>query len=300
MDLSILTVSYRSAEDTLRCFHSLEDGGAEGLDWELLVGDNGSGDIERLGVLKDAPRVRLSPNTENLGFGRENNRLSEAARGEFLLCLNPDTIVPRGTLKALVDHLRTHPECGACGPSLRNADGTPQHSWNGPMGLAWEFAEAHYLQNLWRDHFERKMRREHPKGPWAVSFSSGACLCLRTTLFQQLGGFDPDFFLNHEDIELCHRIRESGQQIHVLPSLTVTHLDGASQRRDWTRFVKDRLDAKRIWLGKRFHGIALALARLLWFEGVLLRIALSFLFARGDARTRLKGYFGALREFFHD
>lgn len=299
MDLSILTVSFGCAEDTLRCFHSLESGGAEGLEWELLVGDNGSGDVERLGELKGTSRVRRFPNIENLGFGRENNRLADAAGGEFLLCLNPDTIVPRGTLKALVDHLRTHPECGACGPLFVNADGSHQYSWNVPMGLAWEFAEVHYLQNSWRTHFEKQMRQKHPTGPWDVGFTSGACLCLRATLFRELNGYDPDFFLNHEDIELCHRVRQKGFLVQVLPDLTVTHLDGGTQRRDWARFVKDRLDAKRVWLRKRYRGLPLLLARILWLEGVLVRICIAALLFHGTSRTRLRGYLEALRGTWH-
>ncbi len=282
------------------CVRSLESGGAEGLDWELLIGDNASGDCDRLEELRTHSHIRLFPGKENLGFGRENNRLALEASGEFLLCLNPDTIVPPGTLRALVDHLRTHPKCGACGPRLMNADGSRQFSWNCRMGLLWEFAEAHYLQNIWRRFWERRLQRQAPGGPWDVDFTSGACLCLRAPLFRKLSGYDPEFFLNSEDIELCHRIRREGLNIHVLPRLSIRHLDGGSQHQDWSRFIRDRLAAKRIWLRRRFSGIALLTARFLWWEGTFLRTFLAPLLFRGTAQRRRNGYLAAMKDALHD
>jgi GT2 family glycosyltransferase len=108
-------------------------------------------------------------------------------------------------------------------------------------------------------------------------------------------GFDSDFFLNHEDIELCDRVRALGKQIHVLPNLTVLHHDGGTQRLNWKRFVRDRLNAKWIYLHKRFHGIALLCAQILWWEGVVLRILVGAVLLRGTQRSRLKGYFEAMR-----
>jgi GT2 family glycosyltransferase len=294
MDLSILVVSYNCAEDVERCFASLTTG-AEGLDWEFLLWDNASHDVAQLKVLAQDPRIRLISSSENVGFGRANNALAKNSHGKWLLCLNPDTIVPRGTIGALINHLEAHPEVGVSAPTLRNADGSHQHSWNVPMGILWEFAEVHYLQNVWRNHFKESAQKNHPKGPWDVGFSSGACLCLSRQLFLDCGGFDVDFFLNHEDIELCHRIRAMGRAIHVLPQQHIIHLDGGTQRKNWSRFVKDRLDAKRVWFRKRYHGPARLFARMLWLEGVILRIVVSFLLHRGNDRTRLSGYLAALK-----
>jgi len=294
MDLSILTVSFRCAEDTLRCFHSLENGGAEGLDWELLVGDNGSGDIERLGALKDVPRVRLFPSTENIGFGRENNRLAEAARGEYLLCLNPDTIVPRGTLKVLVDHLRTHPECGVCGPLLTNPDGSRQDSWGEPFGLAWEFCEAHYLQNWYRKRaWKRQLASLSPI--WNVGFTSGACLCVSKQLWMRISGFCPKFFMNHEDVDFCDQVRNAGIEVHVLSPCCVIHAEGAAQRQNWRRYTFHRFQSKWLYHSRRFQGGKLFFVRLLWWESLAWKIVIGTLILRREGRTRLPGFFDAAR-----
>lgn len=294
MDLSILTISYRSPEDTLRCFQSLVAGGADGLEWEFLLGDNGSGDCQALTEIAAHPRVRMLPGSENIGFGRENNRIASEARGEFLLCLNPDTVVPPGALLALVEHLRNTPDCGACGPRLLNPDGSQQFSWNRNMGLTWELAESLYLQNWWRRKLERKFSLSNPLGPWPVDFTSGAALCIRKSVWAMLNGFDPKFFMNHEDIELCHRIRVAGLDVHVLPSTSIVHLDGGTQRKDWTGFVRNRLDAKWIYLGKVFHGPSQLVARGIWLAGTGLRLVASIVKPGAESRQRQRGYWQAL------
>lgn len=292
-DLSILVVTYNCPEELVECIASLHDGGGQGLDWELLVCENGSERVEEMRSLAVAKGFRLVEPGANLGFGKANNILAREARGGHLLILNPDTIVPKGACRSLVDRL-DDPGCLVSAPVLANADGSFQFSWNVPMGLAWEFCEVHYLQNVWRRHWIRKMRRDRPEGPWEVGFSSGACLCMRTSTFLEQGGFDEDFFLNHEDIELCDRIRRHGR-ILVFPEIVVKHLDGGTQRKNWTRFVRDRLEAKWVYLGKRYSGVVGFLAKAMWFEGVLLRIALSWLAGGREGASRRAGYVAALK-----
>jgi GT2 family glycosyltransferase len=296
MDLSVLTVSFRCVGDTLRSFHSLLGGGAEGLDWEFLVGDNGSGDAMSREAFPDSPRVRLFPGTENQGFGRENNRLALQAHGQYILLLNPDTVTPPDTLRHLVAHLEAHPQCGACAPQLRNPDGSRQFSWNTGMGLSWEIAECFYLQNRWRMAKEANACKTSPDGPWTVDFASAAALCIRRTVWEEVGGFDPAFFMNHEDIELCHRIRQFGHEIHVLPKLEITHFDSETQRKDWTGFVRNRLDGKWIALPRLYTGIPLLFAQGIWFLSAGIRFAISTLMPGVQARQRSKGYRLALWE----
>ncbi|MEN9352962.1 MAG: hypothetical protein RL318_287 [Fibrobacterota bacterium] len=296
MELSILTVSFRCIEDTLRSFQSLSGGGAAGIEWEFLIGDNGSGDAATRNAFPESPCLRLFPGTENQGFGRENNRLALHAHGRYILLLNPDTVTPKGTLGKLVAHLEANPQCAACAPQLRNPDGSRQFSWNTGTGLAWEIAECLYLQNPWRNAKEAKARKASPDGPWTVDFASAAALCIRRTAWEEVGGFDPAFFMNHEDIELCHRLRRCGHEIHVLPLLGITHFDSETQRKDWTGFVRNRLNGKWIALPRLFSGISLWAARCVWFLNVGIRISASALMTGTQARQRHKGYRLALRE----
>jgi len=291
IETSILIVTYNCSADVRRCVDSLRRHlPSAGL--EILIHDNGSRDAEELRSL-EGHDLRIEFSQENLGFGKANNILAASARGRFLLFLNPDTILDGDVPGQLVDHLKLHPEVGACGPRMRNLDGSNQFSWNVGMDLRWELAETLYLQNIWRKLAERRFLRNNPQGPWIVDFSSGACLCISAGFWREAGGFDPEFFLNHEDIELCWRIRSAGKQVHVLPWAWITHADGGSQKKDWGRFVKDLLVAKKVYIRKRFHGSDLLVARLLWRIRVASRVVITAMFACGSTRTRLAGYVNA-------
>lgn len=293
-ELSILVVSYNCPKDVERCFNSLAEGGGDSVAWEFLVCENGTDCLPEMRTLANHKKFHLVEPEGNLGFGRANNRLAREARGRFLLLLNPDTEVPRLACRRLIDGLSVA-GCKVAAPVLTNADGSFQFSWNVPMGLAWEFAEVHYLQNVWRRVWRKRFLSALPNGPWEVGFSSGACLCMETRTFLDHGGFDEEFFLNHEDIELCDRIRQSGK-ILVFPEIQVRHLDGGTQRKDWSRFVKNRLDAKWIYLGKRYRGLHRVAAKLLWLEGVLIRIAIASMARTAESRSRRVGYIAALRK----
>lgn len=291
--LSVLVVSYNCPKDVEHCFDSLVEGGGDSVAWEFLVCENGTNYRPEMRSLAKRKGFRLVEPDENLGFGRANNLLSREARGKYLLLLNPDTLVPQLACRRLIDGLAVA-GCKVAAPVLTNADGSFQFSWNVPMGLAWEFAEVHYLQNVWRRAWRRRFLAAHPNGPWEVGFSSGACLCMEKRTFLDHGGFDEDFFLNHEDIELCDRIRQNGK-ILVFPGIEVRHFDGGTQRKDWSRFVKDRLDAKWIYLDKRYRGLRRLIAKLLWLEGILIRIAISSMVRTAEGRSRRVGYIAALR-----
>lgn len=297
LDLSILVVSYNCPSDVETCYESLEAGGAEGISWEFLVCENGNARLPEIRELASRKQFLLIEPKENLGFARANNLLANTARGQRLLLLNPDTVVPRSSCRRLIDGL-ANPGCRVSAPLLVNTDGSFQFSWNVPSGLAWEFAEVHYLQNLWRRFWIRRYQLSKPEGPWEVGFSSGACLCMDADTFRSVGGFDEDFFLNHEDIEFCDRIRTLGR-ILVFPNIKIKHLDGGTQRKNWSRFVKDRLDAKRVYLHKRYSGFRLCIAQAFWWEGVLIRIIVSLFLKTDEGRARRVGYLQALRAAFN-
>lgn len=292
ISLSILIVSYNGFSDLRRCVDSvrahLPAGG-----WEILVWDNGSQNAHELRAL-EAPNVKIVLGNENLGFGRANNEIAKLARGEFLLCLNPDTLLKDASLMDLPAHLRMHPECGACGPLLENLDGSLQDGWGEPTDLWWDFCEAHYLQGGYRKRaWSRKWRT--PEGPWKVGFVSGACICLRASLWKKLGGYDPAFFLNHEDVELCDRVRKAGLQVHLLPSSRVVHAEGSTQRSDWRRYTFHRQQGKWLYQTRRYRGFALLVARSIWWESVLLKYLVGAVLLRGSARSRLRGFTDAMR-----
>lgn len=294
-EVSILVVSYNCAADLRRCLDSVREA-VRGVRWEVLVRDNNSRDIDEILALGGVG-VTIVPGADNPGFGRANNEIAHLARGTFLLLLNPDTILESDIPTALRDALLADPGLGAVAPMLEHLDGARQDSWAPPQGLFWEFCEGHYLQGFVRAHRWRRFHsRARPEAPYEVGFAGGACLMLRRDLFLQLGGFDPEFFLNHEDLELCDRVRATGLRVAILPDHRMIHAEGTTQRLDWSAYARNRLVSKWIYLHKRFHGPSLWVARILWWETLLVKHTVGWFMLRGDARSRLRGFRAAARE----
>lgn len=293
-EVSILVVSYNCAADLLRCLDSVREH-VRGVRWEVLVRDNDSRDADQVMALAGED-VRVVAGSDNPGFGKANNEVARMARGDFLLLLNPDTILRSDVPTALRDALLANSGLGAVAPLLENPDGSRQDTWAPPQGLLWEFCEGHYLQGLVR---ARRWKRFDARGESAlfdVGFAGGACLMLRREVFLELGGFDPDFFLNHEDLELCDRVRARGLGIAILPGHRVIHAEGTSQRKDWSAYARNRLVSKWTYLRKRFQGPSLVVARLLWWESLVLKYVVGWFVLRGAARSRLDGFRSAASE----
>ena len=140
---SILVVGYNSTEDIRRLLESLKRLPNAG-DCEILIAENGNREIDRMARLSTDFGATLVV-LDNPGFGFACNRLSELARSDLLLLANPDLRFEDDLLPILANHLRSI-QVGAVGPALRDEDGTEQISWNLPMGLWWEFLEAHGFQ----------------------------------------------------------------------------------------------------------------------------------------------------------
>lgn len=292
---SVLVVGYNSSSDirhlldSMRTLPSWED-------CEILIAENGNREVSAMEALATefGAKLLLLPNP---GFGTACNRLAELARGEVILLANPDLRFQEDILPSLRAHLLRNPRVGAVGPSLRDDDGSLQISWNMPMGLKWEFLEANGLQTWWRRKVIRQHQSANPGGPWSVGLCTAACLSIRASLFRQIGGFDEDFFLNSEDIELCDRIRGAGHEVHVLPGIWSYHGNSRLQSRDLGLFVFHRLQGKAVYLRKRYRGVRKMVAAMFFLEQVLLRLFAGSLFLRGIQRTRLSGYWKALSLF---
>jgi GT2 family glycosyltransferase len=288
---SVLVVGYNSAKEVRGLLESLRALPSWG-DCEVLLAENGTLEIPEMQEIASefGARLLLLPNP---GFGIACNRLARLATGENFLLLNPDLRLVGDILPMLGVRLKEL-GVGAVGPMLRELDGTEQISWNLPMGLWWEFLEAHGLQTWWRRRMMRKARESDPGGPWRVGIATAACLAIRSTVYREVDGFDEGFFLNSEDIDLCDRIRSTGRVILVDPSIVAIHGNSSIQGRDLGTFVANRLEGKRRYLSRRYRGLRRLVARALWVEMVAIRIVVGEMLFRGNSRTRLPGYWRVL------
>ena len=231
LDLSVLIVTYRCREAARACLLSLAEH-APRLEHEVIVLDNDSGDGTAEMVRDEFPDVRVLALDENLGFAAGVNRAAEEARGEYVLLLNPDTLVHEGALDALVRFARERPQHGLVGGRTLDPDGTvnPGSCWAQPS--LWSLAcFATMLSTAFKGS---RLFDPEAIGGWQrdtvreVGIVTGCLLLAPRTLWEELGGFDTRFFMYGEDADLGLRAWALGYRPAITPDAVITHEIGVS------------------------------------------------------------------------
>ncbi len=260
MDLSIVIVSWNARDYLRKCLTSIYKN-SNGLETEIFVVDNGSGDESAGMVRKEFPGVKLIENTANPGFGAANNQALKRCAGKFTLILNPDTEISGRALAEMVNFMRQNGKIGALGAKLLNADGTVQLTCarNFPTMLT----EFFWLTTLVRRFPKNRLVGRYLMSYWdhndkrEVDCLSGACVMARRDVLKGIGYFDESYFMYGEDVDLCYRIKKAGWQVWYLPEAEIIHYGGGSSGRiAETAAIYDRISITK-FLRKR-HGILMA------------------------------------------
>lgn len=254
MELTVVIVNYRVKyllEQTLR---SVEQA-MQGVEGEVIVVDNLSGDDSIAFSRERHPQVTFIENLENVGFARANNQAIMQAKGDFTLILNPDTIITPRCLQEGIEWMKGHPKCGAIGARMMDGNGVflPESKRSFPTPWV-SFCKIFGLSKLFpRSPLFAKyhLRYLSDLEPQCIDILSGAYMLCRTSVLQQLGGFDEDFFMYGEDIDLSYRIVKAGYQNWFLPTPMV-HYKGESTHKDSMRYVRIFYDAMLIFYRKHF------------------------------------------------
>ncbi|HEX7275758.1 MAG TPA: glycosyltransferase family 2 protein, partial [Acidimicrobiales bacterium] len=204
---------------------------ADGVD-DVVVVDNASSDGTEEALAAADPDARFLPTGSNLGFGTAANVGVANAGGPYVLILNPDTIVEPGTARALAAALDEDPRLAVVGPRIDNPDGSLYPSARRFPKLG-DAAGHAFLGVVWKgNRFTRRYRMldwDHAAaGP--VDWVGGACMLVRRTAYEQVGGFDPAYFMYVEDVDLCWRLRKAGWTVGYQPAGRVVHTVGASSQ----------------------------------------------------------------------
>lgn len=222
--VSAIVLNYRCGRLAWTCVEALlRQSIADQL--EILVVDNHSED-DSIGYLRNhaagaAARVHILETSRNLGYGQGNTLGVRRARGEYILIINPDNeLEPRG-LELLVAEISRDPSIGIVAPKLVQEDGSVRESFRTFPTLADLFIKR---SPMLRRFFPERMRRylqtdRETIRMRQVDWVAGACFLMRRSLFLELGGFDPRFFLFFEDTDLCRRCRDVGKKVVYLPSV---------------------------------------------------------------------------------
>jgi GT2 family glycosyltransferase len=233
MKLSIVVICWNDVGEIGQCLESVY-AETTGIDFEVIVSDNGSADGSVAYVREHFPQVRVVENGANLGFAGGNNRGFRAAQGEYVLILNPDTVICDRAIEKLVAYADCHPQAGAFGCRVLNADGSYQPSARPIPSVRSYLIAALYLRWLGRlssifsadtyIDWEGAAERE-------IGFQAGCCILVRGKLLRALGGFDERLFHQFEDADLCFRIWKSGSAILFYPGAQIIHIGGQNRGR---------------------------------------------------------------------
>ena len=245
MKLSIVIVSYNVRTYLEQCLQSVQKA-LEGIEGEVFVVDNHSEDDSVAVVRTDYPWVRLIESPENVGFARANNIAIRQSEAEYVLLLNPDTVVEENTLRQSLAFMDSHPEAGGAGVMMHNADGTLAPESRRAIPTPWVsclkmlgFTKRYYMSHLPWDQ------------PSQIEVISGAFCLLRKKALDEIGLLDETFFMYGEDIDLSYRLLKGGWQNWYLP-YSIIHFKGKSTQKSDYRYVHIFYQAMLIFFRKHY------------------------------------------------
>lgn len=254
MDITIVIVSFRVKHFLEQTIRSVQEA-LKGLSGEIIVVDNNSADDTMPYVKPKFPGVTFIENKENVGFARANNQAIMQAKGTYTLILNPDTIITPECLQKPLEWMAQHPHCGAIGLHMIDGNGQFLPESKRAFPTPWvSFCKIFGLSKLFpysRAFAKYHLRYLNEFQPHAIDILAGAYMFCRTDLLQKIGGFDEDFFMYGEDIDLSYRMVKEGYQNWYLP-VNMLHYKGESTKKDSMRYVKVFYEAMLIFYRKHF------------------------------------------------
>lgn len=255
MKLSIVIVNYNVKYFLEHCLHAVYKA-IHGLETEVFVVDNNSVDGSVEMVLAKFPWVRLVANRDNVGFSKANNQAIKMSSGEYVLLLNPDTVVEEDTFHKIVEYMENHPEAGGLGVKMVDGKGnflpeskrglpTPGVAFYKIFGLSKLFPRSHTFGKYHLGYLDREKIHE-------VEILSGAFMLLRKKVLDQIGLLDETFFMYGEDIDLSYRIIQAGYKNIYFPETRIIHYKGESTKKSSVNYVVTFYNAMIIFARKHF------------------------------------------------
>jgi N-acetylglucosaminyl-diphospho-decaprenol L-rhamnosyltransferase len=228
--VSLIIVNYRSYDDLNGCLAAVlsEHIGSR----EVVVVDQ-QGDARATIIRKRFAAATLIPNPHNTGFAGGVNRGARETTGRYLLVLNPDTVVRPGLIETLTSWLDAHSDVAVVGPRILNADGSVQPSArrfpDATTGLGGRMS---FLTRVAPDNWlsRRNLAWSRASEPIQVDWVSGACMMIRRSAFDAVGGMDERFFLYWEDADLCRRLKTAGYRTMYVPTVSAVHAGARGSR----------------------------------------------------------------------
>ena len=254
MELSVIIVNYNGLKYLQNCLESLYDN-LKNIHFEIIVVDNNSGDESCHFIKQYFPDVKLSESKENLGFGKANNYGVQHADGEFILFLNNDTIL-LNPIKPALEVLKSNQDYGFLTINMlgENKDYIPAI---GKFPSPWKMIKISFLNDSRKEFRTGNFDLEKV---YQVDWVTGAFMLLRKADFEKVDGFDPDYFMYVEDVDLCKKIAKLGKIGVFVPKLSYIHFVGFKKSRE-----NMLIQGYQLFAQKHFSGFSKQLAIMLLF-----------------------------------
>lgn len=230
---AIVIVNWKTPRLLAACLRSISMHTSR-ASYEIWVVDNDSQDGSVEMVARDFPQIQLVANAKNVGFAAACNQVIPLVVCDYVLLLNPDTVLIDDSVSELVEYMDRNPQCGAAGPKVLNPDGSLQlacrRAFPTPSAA---FFRLTYLSRLFPKHqlFARyNLTHADPDLELDVDALSGSCMMVRKSAIDQIGLLDEDIFMFGEDIDWCWRLKEKDWTVNYVPAAKVYHYHGASSR----------------------------------------------------------------------
>jgi GT2 family glycosyltransferase len=291
--ISIIIVSYNVKELLLACLASVYAQKVAGT--EVIVVDNSSSDGSVAAVAAAYPQAVVVENKANKGFSGANNQGIALSNKEYILLLNPDTVIKDGALEKMLAFIKTQEGSVLLGPRLLNGDGSLQPScWKFPSVMQM-FFETFFLDRL----IDLK---NYPAGKLDSTFEadalSGAAVLMHRSFVENNGGLDEDLFWM-EDVDLCYRNRLAGRKNIYLRDAEIVHYSGKSSR-NYNIVISNQLISKLKFLRKHKDAVSFFFACLFCFIHICSRILIFGLLSPfGETyRLKMKAYAFTFKKYF--
>lgn len=256
MQISVIIVNYNVKYFLEQCLYSVIKA-AQNLEVEILVVDNYSTDGSQEFFSEKFKQVRFFWEKENVGFGKANNLAINQANGEFILFLNPDTIIEETTFSACLQFYAGHAKAGAIGVKMIDGSGNflkeskrmlPDFktSFFKMLGFSNLFPGSKIFDKYYAGHVKENETQE-------VDILAGAFFMLPSSLAKQVSGFDPAFFMYGEDVDLSYRIQKLGYKNYYFPNVKLLHFKGESTQKKSAFYIQHFYGAMQLFIDKHFH-----------------------------------------------
>jgi len=280
MHISIIIVNFNVKYFLEQCLCSVEKA-IDKIDAEVIVVDNNSTDDSIAYLKPKFPFVKFIYNEENVGFAKANNQALPHCSGDYILYLNPDTIIPEDCLEKCIAFFENTPDCGGIGIKMIDGSGTflPESKRGFPSPLA-SFFKLTGLSDLFprsRIFNQYSLGYLNPFVNHKVDVLAGAFLMAKSNIIKATKGFDESFFMYGEDIDLSYRIQQLGYNNYYFADSTVLHFKGESTKKGSLNYVKLFYSAMSIFVHKHYSGNKARIFSLFIHAAIFFRAVISLL-----------------------